>query len=97
MLVFTYYLQARTYLDPAEIFKSEIEEAHEKTSKAIEICTLFKDTFQENRKNIAKFFKEGAEVKPWEFGNELVFTRLDMFVARLKIVEVRIYPFVVHE
>lgn len=51
---------------------------------------LFKNTFQENRKNISNYFKEGADVKPWEFGNELVFTRLDKFVERLQVVEVNL-------
>ena len=76
------------HLDPAEIFKSEAEEAHEKTRKAIEICSCFKEQFEEIRKNIQKFFKEGQEVKQWEFANELVFTRIDQFVRRLRIVEV---------
>ncbi|XP_032221173.2 dynein beta chain, ciliary [Nematostella vectensis] len=78
---------ARTYLDPAEIFKSEIEEAYEKVRKAIENCMLFRDTFEENRKTISKFFAEGTEVKPWEFASEIVFTRLDKFVERLRVVE----------
>ena len=76
------------YLDPAEIFKSEAEEAYEKTQKAIAICTCFKEHFEEDRKNIKKFFKEGQEVKQWEFANELVFTRIDQFVQRLGVVEV---------
>ena len=81
------------YLDPAEIFKSEAEEAHEKTRKAIEVCTCFKEQFEEIRKNIQKFFKEGQEVKQWEFANELVFTRIDQFVRRLRIVEVSLCKF----
>lgn len=85
--------QARLFLDPAEIFKSEAEEAHEKTRKAIEVCTCFKEQFEEIRKNIQKFFKEGQEVKQWEFANELVFTRIDQFVRRLRIVEVSLCKF----
>ena len=81
-------LQARTYLDPGEIFKSEAEEAYEKTQKAIEICSFFKETFEDVRRNIQKFFKEGQQVKQWEFANELVFTRMDQFISRLKTVEV---------
>ncbi|XP_058960986.2 dynein beta chain, ciliary-like [Pocillopora verrucosa] len=78
---------ARTYLDPAEIFKSEAEEAYEKTQKAVKICSFFKETFEDVRGNIQKFFKEGQEVKQWEFANELVFTRMDQFILRLKTVE----------
>ena len=87
-LTFLICLQARTYLDPAEIFKSEAEEAYEKTRKAIEICSFFKETFEDVRRNIQKFFKEGQQVKQWEFANELVFTRMDLFISRLKTVEV---------
>lgn len=75
-------------MDPAEIFKSEAEEAYEKTQKVIEICTCFKEHFEDVRRNIQKFFKEGQEAKQWEFANELVFTRKDQFVQRLRIVEV---------
>lgn len=87
-MLYLFCSQARTYLDPAEIFKSEAEEAYEKTQKAIEICTSFKEHFEDIRRNIKKFFKEGQEVKQWEFANELVFTRKDQFVQRLRIVEV---------
>ena len=48
----------------------------------------FKENFEDIRRNIQKFFKEGLEVKQWEFANELVFTRIDLFIQRLKIVEV---------
>ena len=82
------FVQARTYLDPAEIFKAEAEEAYEKTQKAIAICMCFKENFEDIRRNIQKFFKEGQEAKQWEFANELVFTRIDLFIQRLKIVEV---------
>lgn len=75
-------------MDPAEIFKSEAEEAYEKTQKAVKICSFFKETFEDVRGNIQKFFKEGQEVKQWEFANELVFTRMDQFILRLKTVEV---------
>lgn len=75
-------------MDPAEIFKSEAEEAYEKTQKAVQICSFFKETFEDVRGNIQKFFKEGQEVKQWEFANELVFTRMDQFILRLKTVEV---------
>lgn len=88
VLTFLIYLQARTYLDPGEIFKSEAEEAYEKTQKAIEICSFFKETFEDVRRNIQKFFKEEQQVKQWEFANELVFTRMDLFISRLKTVEV---------
>ena len=82
------FVQARTYLDPAEIFKSEAEEAYEKTRKAVQICSFFQETFEDVRRNIPKFFKEGEQVKQWEFANELVFTRMDQFILRLKTVEV---------
>ena len=75
-------------MDPAEIFKSEAEEAYEKTQKAVQICSFFNETFEDVRGNIQKFFKEGQEVKQWEFANELVFTRMDQFILRLKTVEV---------
>ena len=76
-------------MDPGEIFKSEAEEAFEKTQKATEICTKFKEEFEECRKNVKKFFKEGQQIKLWEFANNLVFTRMDLFIRRLEIVKVQ--------
>ena len=35
-----------------------------------------------------KFFKEGEEVKLWEFSSNLVFTRIGNFTERLRIVKV---------
>ena len=35
-------------------------------------------------------FKDGQEVKLWEFSNDLVFTRIDKFIERLQVVEVNV-------
>lgn len=83
--------QARNYLDPSEIFKGEPEEMLEKTKISLEVCQTFRGQFEEDRKNISKFFKEGQEVKSWEFASNLVFTRLDKFIERLQIVEVCVF------
>ena len=63
----------------------------EKTQVSLNICQSFRSQFEEDRKNISKFFKEGQDVKQWEFASELVFTRLDRFIERLQIVEVSVY------
>ena len=60
----------------------------EKTKISLQVCQSFRSQFEEDRKNISKFFKEDQEVKPWEFASNLIFTRLDKFIERLQIIEV---------
>ena len=77
-------------MDPAEIFKGEAEESLEKTQVVLKVCTMWKDLFLDTRANMNKLYKEPEEVKNWEFANELAFARLDKFIERVAVVEVRV-------
>ena len=80
--------QARTYLDPAEIFKGESEECIEKVETTIRVLKEYKLQFENTRNNIDSYFKDGAKVIKWEFSSDLVFTRFDQFIQRLELVQV---------
>ena len=86
---FISFYQARNFLDPAEIFKGEAEESLEKTQVVLNVCTMWKDLFLQTRANMGQLFKDPENVKNWEFANELAFARLDKFVERVAVVEVR--------
>ena len=86
----TFSLQARHFLEPYELFKSEAEEALEKTKNSLKVLREFKIQFENTRNSIDKYFKDPEKVKKWEFSNDLVFTRYDQFVKRLELIEVSI-------
>lgn len=70
--------QTKTYLSPEEIFKSEADEALEKLRTVLKICDMFKNTVFEFKSQTTN-----AE-RPWIFENSAVFSRFDMFEARIK-------------
>ena len=51
--------QSTTFLEPAELFKNEIEESIRKVHVAIKILRRFKECFFEHRDKIASYFKGG--------------------------------------
>ena len=90
--VVMYYIshfQARNFLDPAEIFKGEAEESLEKIQVVLKVCRMWKDLFLQTRANMSQLYKDPEKVKNWEFASELAFARLDKFVERVAVVEVR--------
>ncbi|KAI8492613.1 Dynein heavy chain 9, axonemal, partial [Branchiostoma belcheri] len=77
---------ARTFLQPEEIFKGEIEESLDKVRKAADVIELWRDMYEEHKQSLNSYFKEGKEAVEWEFNRSMVFTRLDSFAERLKVV-----------
>lgn len=82
-------MQARTFLDPSEIFKGEIEETIEKVRKACNILDAYRNTYEDHKERLKSYFPEGTEPRLWEFAPKLVFARYDKFVERVKTVRVR--------
>lgn len=77
-------------MEPAELFKGEVEETIEKVKTALQILNAFRSTYEEHRAKIKSYFADGEEVKEWEFAPELVFHRYDKFVERVETVKVNI-------
>ena len=76
------------FLEPAELFKGEVEETMAKVKVALKILKAFRSSYEEHRAKIKDYFEPGQEVKEWEFAPELVFHRFDKFLARVETVHV---------
>ncbi|XP_015280365.1 PREDICTED: dynein heavy chain 9, axonemal-like, partial [Gekko japonicus] len=75
--------QARSYLNPEDLLKGEIEESLSKVQNTFDIFNYFKQTFEERRENLSTYFQPGQELKQWDFPSLMVFARLDNFLERL--------------
>ncbi|XP_014668470.1 PREDICTED: LOW QUALITY PROTEIN: dynein beta chain, ciliary-like [Priapulus caudatus] len=80
--------QARAYLDPAEIFKGEIDESLQKVTTCLTIFAAFRATYDEHKAAIATYFGDDRPAKTWEFAPALVFTRMDKFTERLQTIRI---------
>ncbi|XP_063312141.1 dynein axonemal heavy chain 9 [Pelobates fuscus] len=79
--------QARSYLNPEDLLKGEIEESLGKVQEVLGTFRFFIHTFEEKREKIKDYFQNGEEVKPWDFPSIMVFTRLDVFLKRMETIE----------
>nr|KAJ3421855.1 hypothetical protein HK105_002054 [Polyrhizophydium stewartii] len=70
--------QARTFIQPAEIFAAEPEEAAERLRLVLRICDSFKTTYFEYKTSTAE------SSRPWNFDSRMIFGRLDKFLVRVQ-------------
>lgn len=81
--------QARTYLNPEDILKGEIQESLNKVLQTLDILQLFRQTYEENKGSLGKYYKHGEEVREWDFSSLMVFAGMDCFLTRVETLEVR--------
>ena len=74
-------------MEPADLFKGEVEETIEKVKLAVDTLRFFRQTYEDTRAKLKDYFKEG-EPKEWEFTPQLVFARMDKFLHRVETVHV---------
>ncbi|CAH1258196.1 DNAH17 [Branchiostoma lanceolatum] len=82
--------QCRHYLPSEDLFKGELDESLEKIQAALKVFTVFKDSYEERRANMRTYFENGQNgeaVREWEFNPQLVFARMDSFMARIQTLE----------
>ncbi|XP_068120654.1 dynein axonemal heavy chain 9 isoform X2 [Hyperolius riggenbachi] len=79
--------QARTYLNPEDLLKGEMEESLSRVQEVLSTLRFFMQTFVECREKLPTYYKNGEEVKPWDFPSILVFARLEVFLRRLETIE----------
>lgn len=81
-------LQARTFLDPSDIFNgdTEPEETKDKVQKAVNVLKTFKETYEDHKAKLHSYFSGDQEPVEWEFTPKLVFPRFDKFTARLEMI-----------
>lgn len=88
---FTYVIvvcQARSFLNPEDILKGDVQESLSRVQMAIDVLTHFKSTYEDRRANLSQYQRNENEVKPWDFSPLLVFVGLDHFMKRLRTIEV---------
>ena len=72
------------------MLKKEPEEGLEQVVEAIKTCSLYKKAFFSKRDSIGQYFKEeDVPVVEWAFAPELIFARVDHFIARLTTIQVQ--------
>ena len=91
-------LQCRTYLDPEDIFKCEVDETHDKLLQALVGLNTFKETYEEHRRRLPDYRansttvnnsdSDAASPEDWEFPPQIIFHRYDRFLARLANIRV---------
>ncbi|XP_060795606.1 dynein axonemal heavy chain 9-like [Neoarius graeffei] len=79
--------QARSHLSPEDILKSDVVESLPRVESTLDILTHFKEIFNDQKNSLTQYQRKGLEVKPWNFSPSLVFSRLDRFIERLKLIE----------
>ncbi|KAI8812367.1 dynein heavy chain and region D6 of dynein motor-domain-containing protein [Cladochytrium replicatum] len=70
--------QARNFIQPAELFSSEPEEASDRIKQVLRVCDALKQNYIECK---AKAAEAG---KSWNFDSKLVFSRLEKFLVRVR-------------
>ena len=65
----------------------EPDEGLEKMKLALKLCAYFKSLYFEKRGQLCSYFKEQPVVE-WNFKSSLIFTRMDMFINQMKLIEV---------
>lgn len=68
----------------------EPDEGLEKLEDALKICRLFKSLYFEKKGQLSNYFKEQPVVE-WEFKSSLIFTRMDLLINQMKLIEVYNY------
>ncbi len=81
------------YLKPIELFKMEPEEAMEKIRKTFSTLETYLNSYEDHKKKILTYFKNGIPPKEWEFSRNLVFALWDKFMERMNMINVKVLNF----
>ena len=65
----------------------EPDEGLEKLRDALKICAHFKKLYFEKKSQLSVYFKEQPVVE-WNFKSSLIFTRMDIFINQMRLIEV---------
>ena len=74
---------ARSYLDPENLLKGEIDESLEKLNNCKKVMKTYSDLYTETQNRMKDFFEEGDTPVEWTFARTLVFSRFDNFMKRI--------------
>ena len=76
----------KTYLDPDNILKGELDEAYDQVKIAVQVLTDFKRLYFEYCEKLPTYFSDDKEVVLWEFRPVLIFHRFDKFAQRVNLI-----------
>ncbi|XP_063817028.1 dynein axonemal heavy chain 9 isoform X3 [Pseudophryne corroboree] len=79
--------QAQNYLNPEDLMKGEAEESVARVRDVLSTLQFLIHTFEYSREKLPSYFKNGIEVKTWDFPPVLIFARLECFIKRLEAIE----------
>lgn len=79
-------LKVEGITNPEDIFKGDIAELLPVVQSANKIMSIFKDEFLKYKEKLPSLFPPGAQVRPWLFSPDMVFSRFDKVHDRLKTV-----------
>ncbi|XP_022235142.1 dynein beta chain, ciliary-like, partial [Limulus polyphemus] len=74
------------YLDPSNIFKSELEESLEKVNTSFKVLNHFLRIYQDYRTNMSQYLTN-VKVNAWAFPDRRIFERFNLFLARLTVIK----------
>ena len=83
------FLQTHNFVSE-EIIRMEPDEGLEKLGDALKICAHFKKLYFEKKSQLSVYFKEQPVVE-WNFKSSLIFTRMDLFINQMRLIEVRLH------
>ena len=79
-------IQTRSYMSD-EILKAEAEEGLEKVQDALNLCNEYQHCYYDRKSHLSHYFKDTPVIE-WEFQSSMVFSQLDQFINRLRVVQV---------
>jgi dynein heavy chain, axonemal len=74
-------------MEPLDLFKGEPDESMEKINQTVRALEAYQSSYEQYKNNMKNYFKNGEIVKEFDFAPKLVFTRWDLFMERVHIIQ----------
>ena len=87
---YQFYSKVNSFLEPADMFKGEIEEIIGNVKIADSLMTHFRHTFDKHKVKVPSMYAKDEEPRRWHFDSEMVFERFTKVHKRLKLAYVSI-------
>lgn len=81
--------RARRFVDGPSIFQHEPLEGQKRAAQLVDTLQLFRDLYDASKGELPVYFSQESEAKNWDFLPNLVFTRYDKFLGKMKKLKVR--------
>ncbi|GAB1597648.1 hypothetical protein Ahia01_000041400 [Argonauta hians] len=78
---------AKTYLEPTDLFKAEIDDDMVKVIETEKIIKAFKDAYLNAEQQVTNYFPDDVEPQPWQFSSDEVLEKLNNFYRRILLLK----------